>query len=126
MSLCSNAKFLAIVNDYNLCNNLDMVSAMVRTVSVNGYEFKCDFTYQPHERASRHYPGATECVEIDEVFSPDGLRLEEWALELIQEDLEIGCLEAVQADQLEAQLDKGERKVEAWEERQRLQFEQWE
>jgi hypothetical protein len=98
---------------------------MVKNISVNGYEFKVDFDYNPPEKMTRHYPGCSESVEINDVWSPEGLKLEEWAFELIQDDLEIGCLEAVQVDQEEAQMSRENAKERAWEARQEFKFENW-
>jgi hypothetical protein len=98
---------------------------LIKKISVNGYEFKCDFDYQKAEAQTRHYPGCSEQVEINDVWSPDGLKLEEWAFELIQEDLEIGCLEAVQVDQEEAKMSRENAKMRAWEARQEFKFENW-
>ena len=98
---------------------------MQKFISVNGYEFRVIFTYQPHEKSSRHYRGATECVEIDEVFDYDGDKVKDYAFDLFQDGFEEACLNAVHIDQEEAQLAKEESRMEAWEERQRLEFENW-
>jgi hypothetical protein len=88
---------------------------MIKTISVQGYEFKVDFDYNPYEPPERHYPGCNEYVDINEVWSPEGNILEEWAFELIQDDLEIGCLEAVQVDQEEDLLSREQSREDAWE-----------
>ena len=99
---------------------------MIKKISVQGHEFKVDFEYYPAEPVERHYPGCNEYVDIDEVWSPEGNILEEWAFDMLQNDLEVACLEAVQVDQEEAKMAKEENRMDAWEEKQRLQFEQWE
>jgi hypothetical protein len=94
---------------------------MQKTVSINGFEFKVDFDYQPYEPTTRHYPGCSESVEINEIWDSDGDKLKEWAVELLEmNDIERVCHEAVQVDQEEAQLAKEEAKQEAWEARQEM------
>ena len=93
---------------------------MIKTISVNGYEFRVDFDYNPPERQTRHYPGCSESVEINDVWDSDSDKIKEWAYELMEEDLEIGCLEAVQVDQEEAQMAKEEARMDAWEARDEM------
>jgi hypothetical protein len=98
---------------------------MVKTISVQGYEFKVDFDYNPPEAAGRHYPGCSESVEINEVWDDDGDKVKDYAFDLLKDELEEGCLNQVYIEKEEAQMAKEEAKMEAWEARQELKFENW-
>ena len=91
---------------------------MIKTISVQGHEFKVDFDFEPAEDTTWDYQGHNESAAINEVWDSDGDLIKEWAHELLDEDLEIACLEAVQIDQEEAKMAKEENKMEAWEARQ--------
>ena len=93
---------------------------MIKTVSVNGYEFIVDFDYNPAEAQTRHYPGCCESVDINEVRDSEGDLIKEYAYELIMDELEIACLEAVQADEEEKKMAKEEARMDAWEARQEM------
>ena len=94
---------------------------MLKTVSINGQEFKVDFDYQPYEPTTRHYPGCSESAEINEIWDSDGDKIKEWAFELLEmNDIEIVCLEAAHIDQEEAQMAKEEARMDAWEARQEM------
>ena len=72
---------------------------MVKTVSVKGYDFEVDFTYNPPEKQTWDYPGSSESVEIDEVTDYDGDIIKEYAFDLLEGDLMEACLDAVHDDQ---------------------------
>ena len=93
---------------------------MIKTISVSRYEFKVDFDYNPPERQTWDYPGCSESVEINDVWDSDGDKIKDWAYELMEEDLEIGCLEAVYDDQEQKKLAKEEAQMHAWEARQEM------
>ena len=99
---------------------------MIKTISVNGYEFKVDFDYYDDEKPTIHSPGGNEYVEVTNVWDSDGDRVKVWALALMEEDVEIACLNEVYIDQEEAKMAKEEARQEAWETRNKLKFEQWE
>jgi hypothetical protein len=88
---------------------------MIKTISVQGWKYKVDFDYEPAEDQTRHYPGCSESVEINEIWDPDGETFGQWAYDLLQDDIEIGCLEAMHKDMEEAKLAKEEAQEEAWE-----------
>ena len=90
---------------------------MIKNISVKGYEFKIDFDYNPAEPQTRHYPGCNESVDVNEVWDSDGDLIKEWVYDLLDEDIEIACLEAVRIDREEAQMAKEEAKMDAWEAR---------
>jgi hypothetical protein len=91
---------------------------MIKYISVQGHEFKVDFDHSPEEDATYDYPGCNESVEINGVFDSDGDEIKEWAFDMLGNDLEVACLEAVAIDQEEARMAKEEAKEEAWEARQ--------
>lgn len=95
---------------------------MEKLISVQGYEFRVDFDYNPAERVENHYPGCSESVEINEVWDSDGDKIKEWAFDMLQNELEEVCLEAVAIDHEEAQMAKEEARQEAWEARQEMQW----
>ncbi len=100
---------------------------MIKTISIQGYEFKCDFDYECAEKMTRHYPGCSDSVSVNEVLDSDGDILKGWAMDILEQEIELACLDAVHDDQLEAQLAKEEHEMEAWIERRRdVKFEQWE
>ena len=72
---------------------------MIKTVSVRGYDFEVDFTYNPPEKRTWDYPGCNESVEIDEVTDYDGDIIKEYAFDLLEYDLMSACLDAVHEDQ---------------------------
>ena len=72
---------------------------MIKTVSVRGYDFEVDFTYNPPEKRTWDYPGCNESVEIDEVMDYDGDIIKEYAFDLLEDDLMGACLDAVHEDQ---------------------------
>ena len=72
---------------------------MIKTVSVRGYDFEVDFTYNPPEKQTWDYPGCNESVEIDEVTDYDGDIIKEYAFDLLEDDLMGACLDAVHEDQ---------------------------
>jgi hypothetical protein len=93
---------------------------MEKTVSVKGYEFKVDFDHNPAEDRTWDYQGHSESVEINEVWDSDGDLVKDWARELLDEDIEIECLEAVRADEEEKKMAKEESRMDAWEARQEM------
>jgi hypothetical protein len=98
---------------------------MIKTISVQGYKFRVDFDYNPPEDTTWGYQGHSESVEINDVWSPKGNILEEWARDMLQNDLEVACLEAVAIEQEEAQMSSENAKMRAWEARQEFKFENW-
>jgi hypothetical protein len=88
---------------------------MIKTISVQGHEFKVDFDHSPEEDATHDYPGCNESVEINGVYDSDGDEIKEWAFDMLGNDLEAACLEAVAIDQEEARMAKEEGQQEAWE-----------
>jgi hypothetical protein len=98
---------------------------MQKTISVQGYEFRVDFDYEPAEPRTWHHPGCSESVSINDVWDSDGDKIKEWAYDILENDIEIGCLEAVQIDQEEAQMSEENAKMRAWEARQEFKFENW-
>ena len=91
---------------------------MEKLISVNGYEFKVEFDYQPYEKSTQHYPSAPEAVEIQEVWDSDGDKVKNYAFDLLQDELEEACLNEICIDQEEAKMAKEEARQEAWEDRQ--------
>ena len=88
---------------------------MIKTVSVRGYDFEVDFTYNPPEKRTWDYPGCNESVEIDEVMDYDGDIIKEYAFDLLEDDLMGACLDAVHEDQdrvTDAQLLRQEEKAD--------------
>ena len=88
---------------------------MIKKVSVRGYDFEVDFDYQPYEPSTRHYPGCSEDVEINEVMDSDGDIIKEYAFELLEYDLMEACLNAVHEDQdrvTDAQLLRAENRAD--------------
>ena len=88
---------------------------MIKTVSVRGYDFEVDFTYNPPEKRTWDYPGCNESVEIDEVVDYDGDIIKEYAFDLLEDDLMGACLDAVHEDQdrvTDAQLLRQEEKAD--------------
>lgn len=72
---------------------------METKASVKGYEFRVVFDYNPSERQTRHYPGCSESVEINEIFDYDGEEVKDYAFDILEELVEEQCLEAVHDEQ---------------------------
>lgn len=72
---------------------------METKASVKGYEFRVVFDYNPSERQTRHYPGCSESVEINEIFDYDGEEVKDYAFDLLEEDIMQACLDAVHDEQ---------------------------
>ena len=98
---------------------------MIKTISVQGYEYRVDFDYSPAEPVERHYPGCSESVEINEVWDSDGDKIKDYAFDALSDELEEACLNEVYIDQEEAQMAKEEAKEQAWEAKHELKFENW-
>jgi hypothetical protein len=98
---------------------------MIKTISIHGHEFKADFDYQPAEDQTRHYPGCSEDIELNEVWDSDGDILKDWAYEFIEEDIHIQCLEAVHEDMEEAKMSEENAKMRADEARREFKIMNW-
>ena len=72
---------------------------METKASVKGYEFRVVFDYNPYEPSTRHYPGCSESVEINEIFDYDGEEVKDYAFDILESLVEEQCLESVHDEQ---------------------------